>query len=64
MGHPIGPTGIGQIGEIAMQLRGEAGLVSTLTRRSGSPTWLVSAQSATFTSWSGTADRWVKSWPW
>lgn len=25
MGHPIGPTGIGQIGEIAMQLRGEAG---------------------------------------
>jgi acetyl-CoA acetyltransferase len=25
MGHPIGPTGIGQIGEIARQLRGEAG---------------------------------------
>lgn len=25
MGHPIGPTGIGQIGEITMQLRGEAG---------------------------------------
>lgn len=25
MGHPIGPTGVGQIGEIAMQLRGEAG---------------------------------------
>jgi acetyl-CoA acetyltransferase len=25
MGHPIGPTGIGQIGEIAKQLRGEAG---------------------------------------
>jgi len=25
MGHPIGPTGIGQIGEIALQLRGEAG---------------------------------------
>jgi acetyl-CoA acetyltransferase len=25
MGHPIGPTGIGQIGEIVMQLRGEAG---------------------------------------
>jgi acetyl-CoA acetyltransferase len=24
-GHPIGPTGIGQIGEITMQLRGEAG---------------------------------------
>ena len=25
MGHPIGPTGIGQIGEIVLQLRGEAG---------------------------------------
>lgn len=25
MGHPIGPTGVGQIGEIAQQLRGEAG---------------------------------------
>jgi acetyl-CoA acetyltransferase len=25
MGHPIGPTGVGQICEIAMQLRGEAG---------------------------------------
>lgn len=25
MGHPIGPTGIGQIGEIALQLRAEAG---------------------------------------
>ncbi|WP_454712568.1 thiolase family protein [Cupriavidus nantongensis] len=25
MGHPIGPTGIGQIGEIALQLRGDAG---------------------------------------
>ncbi len=25
MGHPIGPTGIGQIGEIALQLRDEAG---------------------------------------
>ena len=25
MGHPIGPTGVGQVGEIAMQLRGEAG---------------------------------------
>ena len=25
MGHPIGPTGVGQIGEIARQLRGEAG---------------------------------------
>ncbi|QOZ23867.1 thiolase family protein [Bradyrhizobium sp. CCBAU 51753] len=25
MGHPLGPTGIGQIGEITIQLRGEAG---------------------------------------
>lgn len=25
MGHPIGPTGVGQIGEIVRQLRGEAG---------------------------------------
>jgi acetyl-CoA acetyltransferase len=25
MGHPIGPTGLGQIGEIALQLRGVAG---------------------------------------
>jgi len=25
MGHPIGQTGIGQIGEITRQLRGEAG---------------------------------------
>ncbi|XVV38309.1 thiolase family protein [Streptomyces sp. CA-100214] len=25
MGHPIGPTGVGQVGEIALQLRGEAG---------------------------------------
>jgi acetyl-CoA acetyltransferase len=25
MGHPIGPTGLGQIAEIARQLRGEAG---------------------------------------
>jgi acetyl-CoA acetyltransferase len=25
MGHPIGPTGVGQIGEVALQLRGEAG---------------------------------------
>jgi acetyl-CoA acetyltransferase len=26
MGHPIGPTGIGQIAEITLQLRGEAGV--------------------------------------
>jgi acetyl-CoA acetyltransferase len=25
MGHPIGPTGLGQIGEIVLQLRGDAG---------------------------------------
>lgn len=25
MGHPIGPTGVGQVGEITQQLRGEAG---------------------------------------
>ena len=25
MGHPVGPTGVGQICEITMQLRGEAG---------------------------------------
>jgi acetyl-CoA acetyltransferase len=25
MGHPIGPTGVGQIAEIVRQLRGEAG---------------------------------------
>ena len=25
MGHPVGPTGIGQIAELALQLRGEAG---------------------------------------
>ena len=25
MGHPVGPTGVGQIGEIVRQLRGEAG---------------------------------------
>jgi acetyl-CoA acetyltransferase len=25
MGHPIGPTGVGQIGEVTRQLRGEAG---------------------------------------
>lgn len=26
MGHPVGPTGVGQIGEITMQLRGESGV--------------------------------------
>ncbi|MFJ4293176.1 thiolase family protein [Cupriavidus sp. NPDC089707] len=35
MGHPIGPTGIGQIGEIALQLRGEAGLRQHVGARIG-----------------------------
>ena len=26
MGHPIGPTGVGQVGEVVTQLRGEAGV--------------------------------------
>ena len=25
MGHPIGPTGVGQVAEVVRQLRGEAG---------------------------------------
>lgn len=35
MGHPIGPTGIGQIVEIARQLRGEAGLRQHAGARTG-----------------------------
>lgn len=35
MGHPIGPTGIGQIGEIVMQLRGEAGARQHAGARTG-----------------------------
>jgi len=35
MGHPIGPTGIGQIGEIVLQLRGEAGLRQHVGARTG-----------------------------
>jgi acetyl-CoA acetyltransferase len=35
MGHPIGPTGIGQIGEITMQLRGEAGVRQQPNARAG-----------------------------
>ena len=35
MGHPIGPTGIGQIGEIALQLRGEAGARQQPNARTG-----------------------------
>ncbi|MBY4897062.1 thiolase family protein [Cupriavidus sp. AU9028] len=35
MGHPIGPTGIGQIAEIAQQLRGEAGVRQQPGARTG-----------------------------
>jgi len=35
MGHPVGPTGVGQIGEITMQLRGEAGLRQQPNARTG-----------------------------
>jgi len=35
MGHPIGPTGIGQIGEITLQLRGDAGLRQHAGARTG-----------------------------
>jgi acetyl-CoA acetyltransferase len=35
MGHPIGPTGIGQIGELALQLRGEAGARQQPNARTG-----------------------------
>lgn len=35
MGHPIGPTGTGQIGEIVRQLRGEAGVRQQPNARTG-----------------------------
>jgi acetyl-CoA acetyltransferase len=35
MGHPIGPTGVGQIGEITRQLRGEAGARQHSNARTG-----------------------------
>ncbi|HEX4356914.1 MAG TPA: thiolase family protein [Pseudonocardia sp.] len=35
MGHPIGPTGVGQIGELALQLRGAAGARQHLGARVG-----------------------------
>jgi acetyl-CoA acetyltransferase len=35
MGHPIGPTGVGQIGEITRQLRGEAGVRQQPRARTG-----------------------------
>lgn len=35
MGHPIGPTGIGQIGEITLQLRGEAAARQQPNARTG-----------------------------
>ena len=35
MGHPIGPTGAGQIAEITRQLRGEAGVRQQPNARTG-----------------------------
>jgi acetyl-CoA acetyltransferase len=35
MGHPIGPTGVGQIGELTLQLRGEAGARQQPNARTG-----------------------------
>jgi acetyl-CoA acetyltransferase len=35
MGHPIGPTGVGQIGELTLQLRGEAGVRQQPNARTG-----------------------------
>lgn len=35
MGHPVGPTGLGQIGEIVLQLRGEAGARQHRNARAG-----------------------------
>lgn len=35
MGHPIGPTGVGQICELATQLRGEAGSRQHADARTG-----------------------------
>jgi acetyl-CoA acetyltransferase len=35
MGHPIGPTGVGQIGEVTRQLRGEAGARQQPNARKG-----------------------------
>jgi acetyl-CoA acetyltransferase len=35
MGHPVGPTGLGQIGEVTMQLRGEAGVRQQPRARKG-----------------------------
>jgi acetyl-CoA acetyltransferase len=35
MGHPIGPTGVGQIGEVTRQLRGEAGSRQQPNARTG-----------------------------
>ena len=39
MGHPIGPTGVGQICELATQLRGEGGARQPRTPDSVSRTW-------------------------
>ncbi|MGK6310257.1 thiolase family protein [Variovorax sp. DT-64] len=35
MGHPVGPTGVGQIGELTLQLRGEAGARQHRKSRTG-----------------------------
>ncbi|MGO9800476.1 MAG: thiolase C-terminal domain-containing protein, partial [Candidatus Binatus sp.] len=35
MGHPIGPTGAGQVVEITRQLRGEAGIRQQPSARTG-----------------------------
>ena len=35
MGHPIGPTGVGQIAEVTLQLRGEAGVRQQKGARTG-----------------------------
>lgn len=35
MGHPIGPTGVGQVAEITLQLRGEAGVRQQPNARTG-----------------------------
>ena len=51
MGHPIGPTGVGQIAEVTRQLRGEAGYASTPARDSDSRTWSASARCVSCTCW-------------
>lgn len=50
MGHPIGPTGVGQVCEVATQLR-EAGERQHPGARIGLPTWSASAPPTSCTSW-------------